>query len=113
MNYCGACKDHEECRATGCSNPRRHPQQMTGEDQLVRLKVYAKEEQVYVEKEELTKALNLQPECPMKYYSQFVQLKWGEYTHKGTVFLEVRTANGWQPVYPLIERYTPPEEVTI
>lgn len=27
MDYCNQCTDHEECRATGCSNPRRHPQQ--------------------------------------------------------------------------------------
>lgn len=37
MEYCDNCKDREECRNTGCSNPRRHPQQHTNNGGIIQL----------------------------------------------------------------------------
>jgi hypothetical protein len=35
MDYCDQCTDHEECRSAGCSNPRRHPQQLSNNGNIV------------------------------------------------------------------------------
>jgi len=45
------------------------------------------------------------PEDP-DFYKQYTNVRWSDH-HVNGQFLEVQTVDGWQEVYPLIERLTP------
>ena len=87
--YCPDCKDHEECRATGCSNPRRHPMQKPN----VNIKSH---NSVVIEQEDYVSFDNSICSYPIRW-------RWSDH-HSDAQWLEVLTVDGWAEVYPIIKR---------
>ncbi len=88
MEYCENCTDHEECRAAGCSNPRKHPMQKDVTPMLRSSVIMAQEDYIAVD----------DSVC-----SYPIRWRWSDWTSGGR-YLEVMTVDGWSEVYPLIQR---------